>query len=149
MTYDDLVQRFKNIRSRLESNEVLHRIGNRLSNRMKLEVTRLDAVDSGRLRASIGYKVTGNSLTVRAFGTNYAKYVEFGTKPSRKMARFLMAKAGESGGYKKPSKGVVIWEGVGAYRTARIKPRPYFYNTIQAESEYIEKTLSEYFSNDK
>jgi len=129
--------------------QILNRIGLRLTNRMKMEITRLQAVDTGRLRNSVQYRVRGSSVTVAVFNARYAKYVEYGTKPSARMARFLGARMGllkKAGGVSKPSKGVVEFRGRGILRTARIKPRPFFWNTIEAEKDGIEKMIVEYLS---
>ena len=130
-------------------NELLHRIGLRLTNRMKMEITRLQAVDTGRLRNSVQYRVRGNSVTVSVFNARYAKFVEYGTRPSARMARFLGARMGEmkrSGGVIKPNKGVVEFRGRGLARTARIRPRPFFWNSIEQEKDNVNKMIVEYLS---
>ena len=145
MSFDKLNNRLEIYDEKLKSDEVLHRIGLRLTNRMKIEITRLKAIDTGRLRNSISYRVSGKKLEVFAFATNYAKFVEFGTSPSAKMARFLFWKMGQKES-KKKSKNIIQWSRVGTEIQARIKPRPYFRKTIEAEKGSIYKLLKEYYS---
>ena len=135
--------------ARLRENQVLHRIGLRLTNRIKLEIRRQKIAQSGATRNSVSYKVDGSELTVDAMGTKYAKYHEFGTKPSAKMARFLKWRMGQmkkSGAAIPRPKGVIAWNGRGKNQTARILPRPFFWTSIQKEEKNIIKLLQLYYS---
>jgi phage gpG-like protein len=145
MDVEKLIAKLKRYDKKIASNQILHRIGLRLTNRLKVEVTRLKIIDSGRLRNSIGYDVKGDELSVGVFGVRYAKFHEFGTKPSARMARFILWKARQSN-VKKPSKGVIEWSGRGRDLKARIRPRPFFYNTIESEKDYIYDMIKAWYS---
>lgn len=145
MDIEKLIAKLQRYNKKISSNQILHRIGLRLTNRLKVEVTRLKIIDSGRLRNSINYKVSGEELDVGVFGVRYAKFHEFGTRPSTRMARFLLWKM-RNERVKKPSKGVIEWGGYGKNRTARIRPRPFFFNTIESEKDYIYDMMKAWYS---
>lgn len=129
-----------NVLKRIEQNEGLHKIGLRLQNRIRLSVIRQRIFDHGLLASSVRYRVEGNTLTV-GVGARYAKFHEFGTKPSIKMARWIFANLIGRGNVKKPSKGVIQWTGRGPFKKANIKARPFFWPTIDGERDYIHETL--------
>jgi phage gpG-like protein len=133
--------------SKIEPGEVLNRIGLRLTNRIKLNITRQRVVDSGKMRASTTFNITGSKLQVGIFGVKYAKFHEFGTKPSIKMARWIFANLKRRG--KRSSKGVIEWGGSGRNRTARIKARPFFRPSIEQEKQYISDIIRSYYLGNK
>jgi len=132
---------------KMSSGEVLNRIGLRLTNRVKLNITRQKIIDSGKMRASTSFNITGNTLQVGIFGVKYAKFHEFGTKPSIKMARWIFANLKRRGN--RASKGVIEWGGSGKNRTARIKARPFFRPSIEQEKQYISDIIRSYYLGKK
>lgn len=129
------------------SKEVLHRIGIALTNQIKLNIVRKSIIDTGKTLNSVGYTVDGNTLTVRAFGTKYAKFHEFGTKPSVKMARYIgMMAAKRSRPAGSEDKGVIEWGGSPGAMTARIVPRPFFYPALEQTEDEIKQILTEWYS---
>ena len=133
--------------SKMEPGEVLNRIGLRLTNRIKINITRQRIIDSGKMRASASFNITGSKLQVGIFGVKYAKFHEFGTKPSIKMARWIFANLKRRG--KRGSKGVIEWGGSGKNRTARIKARPFFRPSIEQEKQYISDIIRSYYLGNK
>jgi phage gpG-like protein len=127
--------------------EVLNRIGLRLSNRIKINITKQRIVDSGKMRASVSHQISGDTLTVGIFGVKYAKFHEFGTKPSIKMARWIFANLKRRG--KRGFKGVIEWGGSGKMRTARIRARPFFRPSIEQEKGYISEIVKSYYLGNK
>jgi len=136
-----------NLLMNMSSDEVLNRIGLRLTNRIKINITRQRIIDSGKMRASASFRVSGNELTVGIFGVKYAKFHEFGTKPSIKMARWIFANLKRRG--KRGSKGVIEWGGSGRNKTARIKARPFFRPSIEQEKQYISDIIRSYYLGKK
>lgn len=129
------------------SKEVLHRIGAVLTNQIKLNIVRKSIIDTGKTLNSVGYSVQGDTLTVRAFGTKYAKFHEFGTKPSIKMARYIgMMAARKSRPRGSEDKGVIEWGGRPGAMTARIIARPFFYPAIEQTEDEIKQILVEWYS---
>lgn len=150
MKLDKVIKNLRRFENRIDARrQVLTRIGLRLTNRLVMEITRQDIVDSGLTRNSVKYRVEDDSLQVDVMGSRYAKFHEFGTKPSAKMARFLKWRLGQlkkAGKSIPPSKGVIQWSGIGRNQTARILPRPFFWPTIEKEQDYIKSLIEAYFS---
>lgn len=133
---------------RISSEKALHKIGLRLTNKIRIAVTKQKIIDHGLLRMSTRYRVDGNLLTL-GIGSYYAKFHEFGTKPSRKMARWLFANVIGKGGNKKKSKNVIQWTGTGKNIQAHIKARPFFWPTINNEQKYITEVLKAFYLGNK
>ena len=132
---------------RINSDKALHMIGLRLVSRIKMNVTAQRIIDHGLLRKRIAYRVDGNELTVGS-GAAYSKFHEFGTRPSRKMARWIFANLIKKD-KKRRSKNVIIWSGSGKNIEARIKARPFFWPAIEAERKNIAEILRTFYLGQK
>lgn len=132
---------------RLSGDYPLHKIGLRLTNRAKLNALVQRIVDHGVLVNSIRYRVEDKTLTV-GVGAKYAKFHEFGTKPSAKMARWIFANLMKNG-KKRASKNVIQWTGRGRNIQANIKARPFFWPAIDSERKYIYETLRTFYLGKK
>lgn len=136
-----------NFLKNLSSGEALHRIGLRITNRAKINVVKQRIIDHGVLLNSIRYRVEKNILTV-GVGARYAKFHEFGTRPSAKMARWVFANL-MKGSKKRASKNVIQWTGKGKNLKANIKARPFFLKAVETESQYISEILKSFYLGKK
>lgn len=131
-----LIKRISEIRASITpgskvSRGALETIGMVLSGDMKVRAQRQRIYDTGSLINNTTYRLTSDGLEVGTFGVKYAKFHEYGTKPSHKMWLYLMATMDERRGARGSSKGVIQTKGQGGSRVAWIKARPYVGPTLK------------------
>jgi len=121
------------------------KIGSTLSSEMKVRAAKQKIYDQGALVNHTTYGVSSDGVEIGTFGVKYAKYHEYGTKPSHKMWIYLVSNIIGKGTVKKKSKGVIQTSGSGRDRVAWIKARPYVHPTFNSEKnqEFIIRTLRE------
>lgn len=71
--------------------KLLTQSGERIIAAARVRVGQKGAIDTGRLRSAIGYRVEGNELVVGVSGLKYARINEFGGPFTRAMARAMFA----------------------------------------------------------
>jgi phage gpG-like protein len=139
-----LEQRLKIRLSRLEpdsreSKDVLHRIGSLLRTEMIMNTIRQNINDTGALRNSINYFISGNVVEVGSFGVPYAKFHEFGANlgPSGMRAMFAAMRARRSiSGKRYKDKNVIMG--------TRLMARPFVRPALQTKLGRIREILAEY-----
>lgn len=91
-----------------QMNAALQRIGNILRNRMIMNATRQQIVNTGALRNSLTYRVNKNTVIAGSFGVRYARFHEFGAYLHPAAVRAMFAAMGRQvkGKRKGQSKGV-------------------------------------------
>lgn len=114
----------------------------------KLEIARLDAIDTGELMNSIdGYFSSESNVGIIKAGTLYAAYVEFGTgvvgaaspHPNPQGWQYDVNNHGDSGW-------VYYDDGSGQFRwTKGFKSRPFMYNTARQLEKECKKIAREVF----
>jgi hypothetical protein len=121
------------------------KIGSTLSSDMKVLAAKQKIYDQGGLVNNTTYAVMPDGVEIGTFGVKYAKYHEYGTKPSHKMWLYLISNIIGKGTVKKKPKGVIQTSGTGRDRMAWIKARPYVRPTMKSEKnqEFIIRTLRE------
>lgn len=104
-----------------EINRILFGIGTMLRNMAIGNISRLGAVDQGRLRASINFQIESNGestrLIVGAFGLKYARIVELGGAFTDQMRKAMFASF--------RARGLKPREGKGIIRDGYYRARPY------------------------
>lgn len=90
---------------------VLFQIGTMLRNMAVGNISRMGAVDQGRLRASINFTIESNGsatrLIVGAFGMKYARIVELGGAFTDQMRKAMFASFNARGLKRKEGKGII------------------------------------------
>lgn len=120
--------------------KALNLIGTVLRNRMIMEATRQRIVDTGALRASINYRVNGNTVTAGSFGVPYARFHEFGATLPPAAVRAMFAAMRKRSSVRRPSKGV--FQG-NARDGGKLKARPFVMPALKLESARIRAIIKE------
>ena len=122
-----------------EANALLHRIGSILRTEMIMNTIRKDISDTGALRNSINYFISGNVLEVGSFGVPYAKFHEFGANlgPAGMRAMFAAMRARRSvSGKRYRDKNVVVGQ--------KLRARPFVRPALQTKIGRVRELLAEY-----
>jgi len=122
-----------------ESNALLHRIGSILRTEMIMNTIRKDISDTGALRNSINYFISGNVLEVGSFGVPYAKFHEFGANlgPAGMRAMFAAMRARRAvSGKRYRDKNVVVGQ--------KLRARPFVRPALQTKIGRVRELLAEY-----
>lgn len=122
-----------------EANSLLHRIGSLLRTEMIMNTVRQNINDTGALRNSINYFISGNTLEVGSFGVPYAKFHEFGANlgPAGMRAMFAAMRARRAvSAQRYRDKNVVIGQ--------RLTARPFVRPALQTKLGRIRELLAEY-----
>ena len=136
----------------------LIRIANKIVNDAKKNVANVLTMRSGRLRRSIGFKLTDKGVLIGSFGVPYAAIHEFGGKINPKRRRFLTIPAekafvGRSAlnfdlkfGKLNQKPYLFTQQGVGAYRLVRqvtIPERPYLRPAFKDNEDFAVELIQE------
>ena len=112
-------------------------IGSHIRNAAIENITAVGAVDTGLLRSSIRFDIRtmkgASLLNVGAFGTPYARMVEYGGPFTDRMRRAMFARFKEEGRKPRPGKGVI--------RGGHYEERPFLRPAIKNSEDYILETL--------
>jgi len=119
-----------------ETNRVLFNIGTKLRNMAIGNISRMGAVDQGRLRASINFQIESDGdstrLIVGAFGLKYARIVELGGAFTDQMRKAMFASFAARGLKRREGKGII--------RDGYYRARPYLGPALaRARPEIIEQ----------
>lgn len=128
-----------------QMNKALQMIGVTLQNRMIMNATQKRIIDTGALRASLRYRVDGNTVTAGSFGVPYARFHEFGANLPPNAVRAMFANMAKRKRQKRHvSKGVFS----GNVRDGgTLKARPFVMIALKQEQARIRAILAQYLGS--
>lgn len=126
-----------------EKQAVLARIGMRLQADMVMLATSQNIVDTGALRQSLRYVLSGDSVEVGSFGVSYARFHEFGAKLTPAAVRAMFASMKKRSKLRRAGKGVFTSNGAGG---GTLRARPYVRPSLRKNRAWIDAQIKDYLN---